>query len=218
MVLLLAFALAGCANTGSTTTSASTSQRAINHTFDDTLGVLPAGWTLQNGQWSVVTNATARSGNYVLKGVGAPEPGFSAVLAPGSWDELDLTLDFVMVSGGGGQIGDVPQGAGAIIHRSSEKDFQVIRYSASEKSWNLFTVVTGTRNKQPSATLAGGTNPVFGQWVHMSVSSKAGLVTVKDGSTPVLSYQLPDGHSRTGMVGPFVRGDTIAYFDDVNIH
>ncbi|HUR62548.1 MAG TPA: hypothetical protein VM286_09330 [Candidatus Thermoplasmatota archaeon] len=210
-------AFAGCTGT-ETTSSTSAAPKTVSETFETNLnGVIPAGWTIQNGVWSLVKNDTARSGSSVLKGVGAADPGFSALLATGSWDDLELALDFVMVSGGGGKIGDIPQGAGAIIHRSGDKDFQIIRYSATELSWNLFTVKDGTRNKQTAATVEGGTHPAFGQWVHMTVSSQGGMVTVKDGSTTVLSYQVPEGHSRSGSAGPFVRGDTIAYFDDVKI-
>jgi hypothetical protein len=206
--LLALSALAGCAATD-TSTSTSQAPAAIEEEFDTlAAGGKPAGWTVHKGTWGAAENSTDKAHPLVLRGAGEAEPGLSSIVAPLSVADFEAAVAFKMVSG------QHPQGAGLVFHFQDDDNYQIIRYSITENGWHLFTVIDGNRQKQNAASVAGETHPEANQWVDFRVESKAGHVLAYDGATKVIDYQLPTGAAPSGGVGPFVRGDTVAVFDD----
>lgn len=168
-----------------------------------------------DGTWTVQADAEAPEGSNVLVGQGDADPGFSALLFPAAGRLTDLTMEVSF------NIGCVehPHGVGIVLHMTdSGSSYQIIRYSASESSWDLFTVRNGERVKQDAAHVGEGTDPDPGAWVDLRVTSEAGHILVYDGSTLVLDYTLGGEDTATGQLGLFLRGVSDARFDDVAIN
>lgn len=166
---------------------------------------LPSGWVAHNGNWTI--NASK------LEGEGDGRIGFSSLVnhGAGSFSVFTLDINFMMLSG------EHPQGAGVVINWKDEKNYQIIRYSISEQGWNLFTLVDGTRDKQSSATVSNSAAPDFGTLVHLKVTQKDGKVMAYDGDAKVIEFTLRSNDSKSGFVGAFCRGDTVADFDDFSV-
>ena len=168
-----------------------------------------------DGTWAVEADVDASEGSNVLVGQGDADPGFSALLFPAAGRLTDFTMEVSF------SIGCVehPHGVGIVLHMSdSGTSYQIIRYSASESSWDLFTVRNGERVKRDEAHVGEGTDPEPGAWVDLRVTSEAGHVLAYDGSTLVLDFTLGGGETTTGQVGLFLRGVSDARFDAVAIN
>jgi hypothetical protein len=180
-----------------------------NQSFDG--ASIPTGWVAHKGNWT--TKAGTGGHEKVLEGKGDADPGLSSLVdhADGEYSDFTLEVDFMMISG------EHPQGAGVVFDWKDDKNYQIVRYSISEQGWHIFTVVNGNRNKQDEATLENTTAPQFGQWVHLKVVQQGNEVNVYDGATRVLEYFLKDQDSKSGFIGVFCRGDTLAQFDNFRI-
>jgi hypothetical protein len=166
---------------------------------------LPSGWIAHNGNWSI--------NNSKLEGEGNGSVGFSSLVdhGAGEFGGFEMKVEFTMFSG------DHPQGAGVVTNWKDDKNYQIIRYSISESSWNLFTLVDGNRNKQSAATIANTTAPDFGTTVTLRVEQEGSVIRAFDGTTKVLEYTLASADSKSGFVGVFCRGDTVADFDNFTV-
>lgn len=218
-VLLVAL-LAGCSQpggsgpapttkVGATATGQSATTYPPGVAFSEPLtgDSLPADWVAHGGNWSMV----ALNGSRMLEGQGDEKPGLSSLVAHrGPFTDFTMTVRFQMLSG------KHPQGAGVVFDWEGDS-YQIVRYSLSEQGWHLFTVVHGNRDKQGNATLLNTTAPQFGQWVELRVEQRAGVVTAYDGATKVLQYTLEGDQSRSGLVGVFTRGNTVARFQDFHV-
>ncbi|HEX2065309.1 MAG TPA: hypothetical protein VHI93_00715 [Candidatus Thermoplasmatota archaeon] len=174
-------------------------------------GSTPAGWTVHLGAWGVVENVTDPAHLLVLRGAGQADPGLSSIVAPVAVGDFNATVAFKMLSG------EHPQGAGLVFGFQDDENYQIVRYSLSENGWHLFTVLDGNRQKRSDASVTGGTLPQANEWVFLRVESRAGHVQAFDGPTKVIDYTLPAEAVRVGGVGPFVRGNTVAVFDDFRV-
>ncbi|MEA3143587.1 MAG: hypothetical protein QOG31_911 [Thermoplasmata archaeon] len=212
LAAVLALSAAGCIGD-----SASTATQAPTGPVDEAFDALapdgkPSGWTVHKGSWGAASNATDAAHPLVLRGAGVAEPGLSSIVPPQSFTDFEATVAFKMLSG------QHPQGAGLVLQFKDDDNYQIIRYSTTENGWHLFTVTAGNREKQGSASVAGETHPEQNQWVNLRVVSSGGHVQAFDGATKVIDYTLPATASHSGGVGPFVRGDTVAVFDDLKVH
>lgn len=168
-----------------------------------------------DGTWTVRADPDAREGANVLVGQGDATPGFSALLFPAAGKPGDVTIEASF------SIGCVehPHGVGVVLHMAEGgSSYQIVRYSASESSWDLFTVVNGERTKHDAARVGAGTDPAPGAWVDLRVTSQAGRIRAYDGPTLVLEHSLGASDPATGQVGLFLRGVSDARFDDVSIN
>jgi hypothetical protein len=167
-----------------------------------------------DGTWTVQADPDAPEGSNVLHGQGDADPGFSALLFPAAGEPADVTFEVSF------SIGCVehPHGVGVVLHMmEAGTSYQIIRYSASESSWDLFTVRNGERTKQDAARVGEGTDPEPGAWVDLRVTSQGGRVQAYDGSTLVLDHTLGSADASAGQVGLFLRGVSDARFDDVAV-
>lgn len=222
LALLLTALLSGCTTTtddggdgdGTSTTGGSaltgaSSTKTVSEDFDNrTPGEKPQGWTTHLGVWGAAENASDSAHPKVLLGSGQADPGLSSIVAPEGYTDFEARVSFKMMSG------EHPQGAGLVFHVFDDDNYQIIRYSITENGWHLFTVIDGNREKQSSASVTGETHPGNNEWVDFRVESKGGHVTAFDGDTKVIDYTLPNDAAQYGGAGPFVRGNTIAVFDD----
>ena len=225
-LLLVASLLAsGCggpsASTSSSTTRPAQPAGALQEeTFDAIApGGLPAGWAPDVGTWTVVANASAPSGAHVLQGAGAK--GRNSLLAPGAYLDFEATVTFVMVSG------EHPQGAGLSFRYAQDGSYRIIRYSTSEQGWHYFIARGADAEKVHAGSVAQNeSHPVFHEWVTLRVRAEGRHVhawhvqDAADGGAPreVLVIDLTETEDpKEGQVGPFVRGDTVALFDDFRV-
>ena len=171
-------------------------------------GSVPPGWTAISGSWAVVADAEAPDGRQVVAGRGDRDPGFSILASTmgGGYSDFTASVAFRM------DCVEHPHGVGLVVHWAGAGDHQIVRYSATEASWDLFTVKDGLREKQRAASVAP-TYPEPGTWVTLRVVSAGGTLDAYDGGTHVLSLRLPAGHANDGLVGLFLRGSSHAAFD-----
>jgi hypothetical protein len=168
-----------------------------------------------DGTWTVRADPDAPEGGNVMHGQGDADPGFSALLFPAAGEPADVTVEVSF------SIGCVehPHGVGVVLHMADGgQAYQIVRYSASESSWDLFTVRAGERTKQDGARVGEGTDPEPGSWVRLRVTSQEGRIQAYDGATLVLDHALGTDDATTGQVGLFLRGVSDARFDDVAIN
>lgn len=167
-----------------------------------------------DGTWAVGADADAFAGSGVLRGQGDADPGFSTLLYPVAGEPADVEVSVAF------RIGCVehPHGVGVVLHMvDGGRNFQIVRYSASESSWDFFTVRAGERVKQDAARVGDGTDPEPGAWTVLRVVSLADRVQAYDGGTLVLDFPLAPEDGKAGQVGLFLRGVSDAAFDDVRI-
>ena len=217
LAMTLIAALSGCADTadhGDESTSGTTStSSASTITYSEQFeSGMPTGWAVHNGgTWTAFSNSSDTEHPNSLKGVGKADPGFSSLVGLQSYTDFEATMKFRI------EDGVEQQAAGIVVHFYDDGNYQIIRYSINENSWHLFTFVDGTRTKQPDATLEAQTHPDFHQWIDLRVESKEGVITVHDGTTKVIEYRLSASDIDFGGIGPFVRGDATALFDDLTV-
>lgn len=218
--LLCLVLLAGCASTTTTSTttaaSATLTGKATTASFEaDVAGALPAGWTPTGGSWKVAVHDGAPSGTRVLEGHGDATEGRTSLLsdAAGTFADLSARVRFSLVSG------EHPQGAGLSFRFVDETHYYCIRYSSSEQGWHLFVANGGDPSKKPEASVAfNGTLPGFGDWVDLRVEAHGPRITATANGTKVIDYTEADPTApRAGMVGPMLRGQTVALFDDFHV-
>lgn len=227
---VLMFLLAGCAGSSAPTSSVAplvlanplcpkAAGTSFQEAFDN--GDLPE-WKSVGGAWATVANSTAKSGGHVLRGVGDTRSTNDHAACPrGDFTDFELEVDLRIVAPS-----ENAAGAGVVIHFHNATNHQIVRYSVREAGWHVFIWNdTVTRSKKTEANVEGPSpQHVAGEWIHLKVVSKNALLTVHDGSTKVLEYQIPPGHSRSGAVGFFLRNDassgdgpTTADFDNLTV-
>ena len=166
-----------------------------------------------DGTWTVADAADAYEGSAVMRGQGDADPGLSSLLFPVAGEPGDLEMSVAF------RIGCVehPHGVGIVLHvADGGADHQIVRYSASESAWDLFTVRAGERIRQDEARV-GDSDPAPGDWTVLRVVSSGPRVTAFDGDELVLDYTLRPEDARAGQVGLFLRGNSDADFDAVRI-
>lgn len=165
-----------------------------------------------DGTWAVQADPDAYEGANVMVGQGDSDPGFSSLLFPVAGEPADVEITVAF------RIGCVehPHGVGVVLHVAGSAGYQIVRYSASESSWDLFTVRGGERVKQDAARVADS-DPEPGAWGVLRVVSIDDRVQAYDGDTLVLDFALTDDDAKAGQVGLFLRGNSDAAFDAVCI-
>lgn len=171
--------------------------------------VVPPGWVEHGGQWGVVLGMEDHVDAICGK---AMAPLAHVVAHATSYDNVVANVSFNMLQDavGGGS------GAGLVINWQDVDNYVIVRYSPREQGWHLFTMIAGERTKQDEASVTPPTtNPDYHEWIPLSVRHEAGHVTAYDGTTKVIDYMLPEGASRSGYVGYFLRDNgMVALFDD----
>lgn len=209
--------LAGCADSAELFSCPATAAgSAFTTGFDDmTVGAAPAGWIDTGASWAVASDANATSGTNILRGEGSPSKGRTSLLAApmGSYGDFNATIRVNLVSG------EHPQGAGLSFRYKDETRYTLIRYSNSEKGWHIFVADGGEVDKKSNATLGiAGDLPKFGQWVDLHVLAAGDHIQAWWGTMKVIDYtETSDTVARSGCVGPFLRGETVALFDDFQV-
>ena len=185
----------------------------MNESFDAWApGQAAQAWRAFGGQWGGTLNTTNPSHPKVAFGEGSDALNSLVSIEAGSFANFELNVSFNMIAG------DHPQGAGLAFHFRDADNYQIIRYSISEQGWHIFTVREGNRDKQSDGTVQGNTtSPQFHEWVRLRVLSQDGHVVAYDGTTRVIDYVLPTEQSAEGGVALFVRGNTVAQFDDFSV-
>lgn len=231
LCVLIAPALAGCADTTTTprttttpTNTASTPPTAtmpatqgtpVSDDFESaTIGGLPAGWSVAAGNWSVVANATAPRGGKVLLS-DQTQLGETTILndAAGSWSDLEARVMFNVQAGEKGQAG------GIIFRYEDAKNYYVVRYNHNELSWNLFRTIDGNREKFPGTDeSAEAFHGAFHRWTELRLEARGTHIQVFSADVKVIDYTEAAANApASGKVGLWTRYDSKTEFDDWSI-
>jgi hypothetical protein len=219
--LLLSMLLAGCSDGGGDgdgatgTTSAPTPDPCPSVTDTSTVPT----WTKHGGQWGDVVSQEGHATVVCGKATSALNSLVNDLSGP--YGDLEALVSFNMLAGDFGvdQAAETTHaGAGIVVHFADDRNYNIVRYSPREHDWHLFTMIDGTRKKENDATVEGGTDPDYKQWVTLKVRSEGGHVTAFDGATKVIDFQLPEGASANGRVGYFLRDAGMsALYDDFSV-
>jgi hypothetical protein len=225
-LVLVAASLAGCANTSTPTKTTTTSSTTTTMTTtsstppvtgtaksDDfesaTVGGKPAGWDVEAGNWSVVTNASAPSGSKVLYS-DKTDLGETSIIfeEAGEWSDFEASVNIDLLGGTKAQAG------GIIFRHHDSKNYYVVRYNENEKMWNLFRTIDGAREKfsstEASSAFAGGLN----NWFDLRLEARGAHITVMTGAITVIDYTEDNAAApKAGEVGLWTRYDSMTQFD-----
>lgn len=161
------------------------------------------GWTIASGQWAVEEMAGAPSGKKVLV-QRATENEFNAIVAPGVYADVDVTVRFKPISGR-------QDASGGIVFRFNDGKYYVVRANALEDNFRLYYYDRGRRQ----VATAGVKAPALGQWHTMR------LVAVGDHMQAWLNGALRldhhDSRFKAGRVGLWTKADSVTAFDDLTI-
>jgi hypothetical protein len=225
--VMLTLVLAGCASNEEGRSSSSLSPTTSNlpskpvgtgveEEFDArATGMAPTGWSKTGGTWVVEANAAAPTSPNVVRGTGDANKGRSSFLddAAGAYGNFEARVTFQLVSG------EHPQGAGLSFRFADEQHYTLVRYSNSEQGWHLFVANGGDADKKGSATLPlEGALPGFGGWIKLRVRAQGDHVEAWWNETKVIDYrETSQTAARQGTAGLFLRGQTVALFDDFEV-
>jgi hypothetical protein len=210
-------ATGGCLDEGPTqdgesTTSSSSSPPtpapAASCDADAPLPLLPS-WAGHGGSWAGFVQADPAHPDGI-RGQGDPaEPGLSLLVDHGqqSVPAIVVEVDLALVSG------EHPDGAGVAFHWTGAS-YNIVRYSPSEGGWHLFTVIDGNRTKIDPVPLDVQRTVDLCQWVQLRVVADGLDVQAYQDGHLILEATLPDAASACGQAGLFLRGNTVALFDD----
>lgn len=202
--------LAGCTaeDGGDGSESSTTTAQGTDACPTVTDATVVPGWTKRGGQWGVVAAMEDR----VDAVCGEADQPLSILLSSGTFSSVNASVAFNLLQDdvGGGS------GAGLVINWKGDGDYVIVRYSPREQGWHLFTMTGGERVKRDEASVTPPTtNPEYHTWVNLTVVHKDGHVEAWDNGTKVIDYVLPEGASRSGQVGYFLRDEGMAaLFDD----
>lgn len=215
IVLVLA---AGCLGSPAPTTSTTAHDPgdAFTEGFDTmAVGAQPAGWTNTGATWRVAVDPSAYSPPNVMEGTGSPTKGRTSLLntPAGAYGDFSATVRFQLLSG------EHPQGAGLSFRWADEEHYTLIRYSNSEQGWHIFVADGGEVDKKSAGTLGiAGDLPQFGAWIDLRVLAHGDRIEAWWGDMKVIDYtETSPTVARSGQVGLFLRGATVALFDDLAV-
>jgi len=119
-------------------------------TFDsETVGVVPDGFAVAQGQWAVVADSDAPSKPNALAQT-AKNSGskFNIILNKGiAAQDLDLSVKMKAIAGG------EDQGGGLVWRARDASNYYIARYNPLEDNYRVYKVVDGRRSELRSATI-----------------------------------------------------------------
>jgi hypothetical protein len=161
------------------------------------------GWTTVAGQWVVEEMGGAPSGKKVLV-QRATKNEFNAIVAPGSYADVEASMRFRPISGR-------EDASGGIIFRFSDGKYYVVRANALEDNFRLYYYDGGRRQMATARVKA----PALGQWHTVRLVAVGDHMQAWLNGTLYLDHR--DSRFTAGRVGLWTKADSITAFDDLMI-
>lgn len=142
--ILSAFAVAVCSVT------AFAADAGKRWTFDsESVGAVPEGFAVANGQWTIVADPdTPSKPNALAQRAKNSGSTFNIILYKGtSAKDLDLSVKMKAVSG------EEDQGGGLVWRAKDASNYYIARYNPLEDNYRVYKVVDGRRSELQSATI-----------------------------------------------------------------
>jgi len=161
------------------------------------------GWTTVTGQWAVEEMTGAPSGKKVLV-QRATRNEFNVIVAPGSYADVDASVQFKPISGR-------EDASGGIVFRFKDDMYYVVRANALEDNFRLYSYDRGRRQ----ITTARVKAPALGQWHTVRLAAMGDHMQAWLDGTLYLDHR--DSRFKWGRVGLWTKADSITAFDDLTI-
>jgi hypothetical protein len=161
------------------------------------------GWTTVTGQWAVEEMTGAPSGKKVLV-QRATRNEFNVIVAPGSYADVDASVQFKPISGR-------EDASGGIVFRFKDDMYYVVRANALEDNFRLYSYDRGRRQ----IATARVKTPTLGQWHTVRLAAMGDHMQAWLDGTLYLDHR--DSRFKWGRVGLWTKADSITAFDDLTI-
>jgi hypothetical protein len=161
------------------------------------------GWTTVTGQWAVEEMTGAPSGKKVLV-QRATRNEFNVIVAPGSYADVDASVQFKPISGR-------EDASGGIVFRFKDDKYYVVRANALEDNFRLYSYDRGRRQ----IATARVKTPTLGQWHTVRLAAMGDHMQAWLDGTLYLDHR--DSRFKWGRVGLWTKADSITAFDDLTI-
>jgi hypothetical protein len=161
------------------------------------------GWTTVTGQWAVEEMTGAPSGKKVLV-QRATRNEFNVIVAPGSYADVDASVQFKPISGR-------EDASGGIVFRFKDDRYYVVRANALEDNFRLYSYDRGRRQ----IATARVKTPTLGQWHTVRLAAMGDHMQAWLDGTLYLDHR--DSRFKWGRVGLWTKADSITAFDDLTI-
>jgi len=170
-----------------------------------------------NCEWVVKADPTAPSQPNVLAQMSADDTGYRFPLAvndEGSFQDMDVSVRFKPVSGGG------DQAAGLVWRLKDANNYYIVRANALEDNVVLYKVERGERADLPlkgeGRTYGKKVNVPRGEWSALRVTAQGKLFTVYFNDQRL--YEVEDETFKdAGKVGLWTKADSVTHFDDLRV-
>jgi hypothetical protein len=170
-----------------------------------------------NCEWLVKADPTAPSPPNVLAQTSADDTSYRFPLAindEGSFHDLEMSVRFKPVSGGG------DQAAGLVWRLKDANNYYIERANALEANVVLYKVENGERADLPlkgeGRTYGKKVKVPSGQWSTLGVTAQGKQFTVHFNGEKL--YQVEDETFKdAGKVGLWTKADSVTYFDDLRV-
>jgi hypothetical protein len=170
-----------------------------------------------NGEWIVKADPTAPSQPNVMAQVSADDTGYRFPLAindEGSFRDLEMSVKFKPVSGGG------DQAAGLVWRLKDANNYYIVRANALEDNVVLYKVENGERTDLPlkgeGRTYGKKVKVPSGQWSALGVTAQGKQFTVYFNGEKL--YEVEDETFKdAGKIGLWTKADSVTHFDDLRV-
>jgi len=170
-----------------------------------------------NGEWIVKADPTAPSQPNVMAQVSADDTGYRFLLAiadDGSYKDLEVSVRFKPVSGGG------DQAAGLVWRLKDANNYYIVRANALEDNVVLYKVERGERADLPlkgeGRTYGKKVKVPRGEWSALRVTAQGKLFTVYFNDQRL--YEVEDEtFKEAGKIGLWTKADSVTHFDDLRV-
>ena len=169
-----------------------------------------------NGEWVVQADPTAPSQPNVLAQMSADDTSYRFPLAvndEGSFRDMDVSVRFKPVSGGG------DQAAGLVWRLKDANNYYIVRANALEDNVVLYKVERGERADLPlkgaGRTYGKAAKRHGGEWSTLRVR-RGQAPPVRGIPNGVRLYEVEDAtFAAAGQVGLWTKADSVTHFDDL---
>jgi len=162
-----------------------------------------AGWTIVAGQWTVEELADSPSGRKALV-QRATRNEFNVVVAPGRFQDVDVSVMFKPISGR-------EDASGGIVFRFDGGKYYVVRANAREDNFRLYHYDRGRRQIATAAVKA----PALGRWHTVRLVAVGSHMQAWLDRALLLDHH--DSRLGVGQVGLWTKADSVTVFDGLSV-
>lgn len=188
------------------TSAAQDGKRSWNFDAEKT-GAIASGFTIEVGDWTVVTDESAPSKPNVLAQSAKNErPVFNVTLASGtSYRNVDITVKLKSIAG------EIDQGGGVVWRARDAKNYYFARYNPLEDNYRVYKVEEGRRTQL-------GTSDVKRSeaWHTLTVTMTGERIECYYDGKKYLDVS-DSTFKDAGKIGLWTKADAQTHFDDLTV-